>query len=146
MSLSTSKCSEGKKMDKKAPAIIGEAYTLASEDASDNFGYKLYIPVHSQEQRDLLLDSVYFRSQIEKLDRITDGSNILYVAEFKNFEESNADMIMSSNPLEEMANKPPKIQKRIPFEIEDNECIVSYKYKGDVRYFKIEHIQERPSE
>ncbi|MBO3096707.1 hypothetical protein J4051_00375 [Gelidibacter sp. DF109] len=148
MSLSASKCSDAKKMDKKAPSIIGEVYVEASnsEDLSGDSGYTLYIPMHTQEKQDIQLDSVYFRNQIVKLDRKTEGENILYVGDFKNFKKSNDDIIMSSNPLDEMANKPPRIQNRIPFEIEDSEGIVSYKYKGDIRYFKIENIQDRSTD
>lgn len=148
MSLSASKCSDAKKMDKKAPSIIGEVYveSWTSEDESGDSGYNLYIPMNTQETQDILLDSVYFRNQIVKLDRKTEDANILYVGAFKNFKKSNDDMVMSSNPLDEMANKPPRIQKRIPFEIEDSEGIVSYKYKGDIRYFKIENIKERSSD
>ncbi|MCK0114462.1 hypothetical protein [Gelidibacter sp. F63206] len=145
MSISASKCSEAKKMDKNAPSIIGEAYveSWTSEDGSGDSGYNLYIPMHSQENQDMLLDSVYFRNQIVKLDRKSEDSNILYVGVFKNFKKSNDDMIISSNPLDEMANKPPRVPQKIPFKIENTECIVSYKFKGDTRYFKIENIKEK---
>lgn len=148
LSISASKCSDAKKMDKKAPSIIGEAYveSWTSEDASADSGYILYIPMHSEENKDILLDSVYFRNQIVKLDRKSEGSNTLYMGTFKNLSKSNGDIIMSSNPLEEMANKPPRIPTQIPFKIQDTECIVSYKYKGDIRYFKLENIQEKSSE
>ncbi|TXE08483.1 hypothetical protein ES711_08230 [Gelidibacter salicanalis] len=145
MSLTASKCSDAKKMDKKAPAILGDVYveSYTSEDNSGHTGYKLYIPMHSQETKDILLDSVYFRNQTVKLDRTTEGSNTLYTGEFRTHQKSNNDIIMSSNPMDEMANTPPNISKRIPFELEASEGIVSYKYKGDIRYFKIENIQDR---
>lgn len=145
MSISASKCSEAKKMDKKAPSIIGEVYVEASnsEDVSGDSGYNLYIPMQSEENKDILLDSVYFRNQIVKLARISEDASILYVGKFDNFKKSNDDIIMSSNPLDEMANKPPSVPQRIPFKIEDDECIVSYKFKGGTRYFKIENIRER---
>lgn len=148
MSLSASKCSDAKKMDKKTPSIIGEVYveSWASDEALGDSGFHLFIPINSEEKRDILLDSVYFRNQIVKLDRKSEDSNTLYIGAFKNLNKSNDDIIISSNPLDEMANKPPRIPKQIPFEIKDSECIVSYKYKGDIRYFKIENIQERSSE
>ena len=148
MSISASKCSEAKKMDKKPPSIIGDVYveSQSSEDGLGDAGFKLYIPMQSEENKDILLDSVYFRNQIVKLSRISEDANILYVGRFDNFKKSNDDIIMSSNPLDEMANKPPRVPRTIPFEIEDTECIVSYKFKGDTRYFKIENIKERSSQ
>ncbi|RXJ52493.1 hypothetical protein [Gelidibacter gilvus] len=145
MAISVSSCSVAKKMDKKAPAIIGEVYVepWTSEEDSGGSGYNLYIPMHSQENKDILLDSVYFRNQIVKLARISEDANILYVGRFGNLGKSNDDIIMSSNPLDEMANKPPRVPQSIPCQIEDTECIVSYKFKGDIRYFKIENIKER---
>lgn len=145
MSASTSKCSDAKKLDKKAPEIIGQAYLASAnaEDVSGGFGYILYIPMRSEENMDILLDSVYFRNQIVKLDRISEDSNIVYMGQFDNFRKSNDDVIMSSNPLDEMANKPPNVPQKIPFRIDDDECLVSYKFKGGTRYFKIENIKER---
>ncbi|MBA6151894.1 hypothetical protein [Gelidibacter maritimus] len=148
MSLSASKCSDAKKMDKNPPSIIGDVYveSQASEDASGDSGYNLYIPVHTQEKQDILLDSVYFRDQIVKLDRKTQGSKILYVGEFDDLKAANKDIIISSNPMEEMANTPPRVPQKLPFKLEDTECIVSYKFKGDTRYFKIENIKRRISD
>ncbi|HUH27810.1 hypothetical protein [Gelidibacter sp.] len=147
MAISVSSCSVAKKMDKKAPAIIGDVYVepWTTEEDSGGSGYNLYIPMQSEENKDILLDSVYYRNQIVKLSRISEDENVIYVGRFDNVKNSNDDIIISSNPLDEMANKPPRVPRTIPFEIEDTECIVSYKFKGDTRYFKIENIKDKSS-
>lgn len=144
MLFSATQCSEDHKLQKNAPLSIGEVYveSLTSADAAEDSGYTLYIPI-TENNSNITLDSVYFRKQIIKLARESDGSNTVYVGKFKNQIKSYDDVIMSSDPLEEMKNKPPSIPKKLPFDIEDTECIVSYEEKGETRYFKIDNIKKK---
>ncbi|MBJ7879702.1 hypothetical protein [Gelidibacter salicanalis] len=143
--LSASKCSETQKLQKKAPLPIEDVYVenWTSQEASGHSGYTLYIPINSEDKSGITLDSVYFRNQTVKLIKTSTDLNTAYVGRFEIPKKSNPDIILSSDPLEEMQNKPPRIPTNIPFKLEPTEGIVSYKVNGETRYYKIEGIIEK---
>lgn len=147
MFLGPSKCTEDQKIQKNPPMSLGEVnvenLTLSTE--SDESGFNLYIPINDNP-RAFTLDSVYFRNQIVKLIKKTANSQTFYVGAFKNRLQSGDDIIMSSDPMEEMKNVPPAVPKKLPFKLADTEAIVSYQEDGKLKYFKIEHIKEKSSD
>ena len=50
---------------------------------------------------------------------------------------------MSSNRLTEYGNKVPNLLKTSPFQLNEDEYVVSYKFKNKVRYFKIDKILKK---
>lgn len=140
-------CSDAKKIQKTPPMAIGKAYfqSWTSDVKSEGSGFNLFIPVAEQDNKKLTLDSVYFRDQIVSLTKKTTETGSIYIGEFKNPLPTNKDIIMSSDPMDEMANKTPVITKKIPYELKPTEAMVSYTANGETLYFKIENIQEKPS-
>jgi hypothetical protein len=51
---------------------------------------------------------------------------------------------MSSEPKEEYGSQAPQLPKKIPFELERSECVVSYKDNKSIKYVKIDNINEKP--
>lgn len=144
MILSTSKCSENQKLQDAPPFAIGEVYVESwTSPEVANTGFTLHIPIVGNDNSSIVLDSVYFRNQITKLVKESVGSNTVYIGKFEIPEKSNPDIIMSSDPLEEMKNKPPRIPKTIPYKLGQSEGIISYIVDGETRYFKIEDIIEK---
>lgn len=140
-------CSDAKKIQKTPPMAIGKAYyeSWTSEVKSEGSGYNLFIPVSEKDDSMLTLDSVYFRNQIVKLTKKTTDAGSVYIGEFKNPQPTNVDIIMSSDPMDEMANKTPVVTQKIPYELKPTEAMVSYTVNGESLNFKIENIQEKPS-
>jgi hypothetical protein len=62
------------------------------------------------------------------------------------FNTGNKDLIMSSDPVEEYANKLPQIPVKVPFEIKSNEALVVFKENNKKKYYKITGIKERSKE
>ncbi len=62
-----------------------------------------------------------------------------YVGYFKN--ETRPDMIMDSDPVQESQNVPPEV---IPFQLEENEAVLSYLYEGEVKYLRITNMERKP--
>jgi len=54
--------------------------------------------------------------------------------------EINRDIIMDSEISKEAANIPPK---KIPFQLEKNETVISYSKKGKIYYYRISNIEEK---
>ncbi len=61
----------------------------------------------------------------------------LFIGYFKNEQK---DIIMDSNSTNEAKNIPPQ---KIPFQLAENEAVLSYIYKGIAYYFKVYNIAEK---
>ena len=54
------------------------------------------------------------------------------------------DMILDENPIRELENPVPIIRS-FPFELDENEAVISYKFKGKIKYFKIASVKKEKS-
>lgn len=140
---SFSQCSTAQKLQKKAPIEFGETYAQewVAGIKGGGSGINVFVPVNDTS---IPLDSMFFRGQKVKLEFIK-GKQALYVGRFLTVVNQNQDIILSSDMKEEAKNKLPKLKADIPFDIDDNECIVTY-LKGDkTLYFIISNIKmEQP--
>ncbi|WP_179021492.1 hypothetical protein [Winogradskyella forsetii] len=111
-------CTSVPKLEKETPFIIETAYyqKWSAGTKEGGSGINLYI-----ETKDTLknLDSIYFRGQVVKLQPKPNNS-LLYIGRFK----SNVKTHSWS------------------FQIQDDECVVSYLEHDKVHYFKISNILE----
>ena len=138
--LGASKCSSSQELVEKPPFKTGD---VASEDwvsKEGETGTNLFIPI--TEGKDIILDSVYFRGNIVKLERIKRDSYLVFIGKFPNAER---DIVMHSDPRKEAGNKPPLPKKKLPFELKENEAVVSFTEGEQVKYYKIENIKESPT-
>ncbi|MBR9913507.1 MAG: hypothetical protein GYB32_01565 [Algicola sp.] len=141
--VSFSRCSTAQKLQKEAPLDIGDVYfqrwTGGVKGAGS--GLNIFIPT---EQSAVILDSVYFREKVAKLELTETDDSHLYIGRFKTaFNEPDTDLVLSSDQKEEYSNQLPKKKQELPFEISDTECIVSYRKGEKQYYFKISNIQEK---
>ncbi|WOD45077.1 hypothetical protein [Hwangdonia lutea] len=143
MMSSFSQCSGVPKLEKNSAIDFGDVYCQkwTSGIKKDGSGIKLFIPV-TKSNKNLQLDSVYFRGKVTKLLLSQDGLH--YVGIFKKTEKQSYNVIMSSDPLEEYGNETPPIPKKIPFDLKASECVVSYKENKTTKYIKIDNINEKP--
>lgn len=142
-----SDCSSAQKLQTKTSMEIGEVYFQkwnagVKEGGS---GIDLYIPVLAELPANIHLDSVYFRGSATKLQKLKDGNNV-FVGRFKSDFIQKPDVVMSSDSKEEYGNKAPNINKKIPFDLKDSECVLSYKEGKETKYFKIENVTEIPKQ
>lgn len=89
----------------------------------------------------ITLDSVYFRGlkSVLKIDKST--TMPIFVSSFV-LPKKSKDFILDADPKKEYGNEPPRISTKFPFQLKKNEAVVSYFYKGKVRYFKIIELIE----
>lgn len=85
------------------------------------------------------LDSVYFRntSAILKLNEKTSTYYVSIV-----LPNTTKNLQLDIDPRKEFGNEVPDISTKIPFELNENEAIVSYFYKGKTNYYKILNLIE----
>lgn len=128
------------KLETNLPFEIGAVYyqnwdTSAHDGRS---GMNIVISMLSNPKK-VLLDSVYFRGEQAKLKH---KNNLVYIGEFKTHSTVKNEIIMSIEPYAEYGNKAPKITKMSRFQLEADECVISYKKANKVRYFKIDNIRK----
>lgn len=116
--------------------VLVENWTI--ENSSDT-GVNVFFPVENKV--DTAIDSVHFRGQVVKPERIKRGTYLVYIARFRN-KKSPGDIIMHADPSKEAANAPPIIIKQSPFELDTDEVVISYVQEGETKYYKISGIKE----
>lgn len=84
-------------------------------------------------------DSIYFSKRAEKLSISKVKDKKLISAIFSSIVKP--DIILDENSSKELQNQFPEI-KKLPFELKQNEAIISYKIKDKTKYFKIKSIKK----
>lgn len=137
-------CSSAQKMQKNIPFSIQNVYyqkwAAGIEEAGS--GMNLYIQLENELTQGIKMDSVYFRGKSTKIIKNTNNP-LVYEGSFINKSNNRKDIIMSGDPIEEFGNEIPFQTKSFPFELEDNECIISYWQDHLKKYFKIYDVKER---
>lgn len=141
--LSFSQCSSSKKILESAPVTLGEVYfqSWVAGVQGGGSGINLFIPIGESSQSSMVLDSVYFRGKVAKLETKTD--NTLYIGRFLTAANQQSDLKMTNEDNGEYGNVLPSSTGNFPFQLKDNECVVSYQENNNTKYFKIENISEK---
>ncbi len=84
-------------------------------------------------------DSIYFSKRAEKLTMSKVKEKKMISAIFSSTEKP--DIILHEKSTKEIHNTFPEI-KKMPFELKQNEAIISYKIKDKIKYFKIKSIKK----
>jgi hypothetical protein len=84
-------------------------------------------------------DSIYFSKSAEKLSTSKVKEKKIISANFSS--TVKPDLILEENSTKELYNQFPAI-KKMPFELKQNEAIISYKRKDKTKYFKIKSIKK----
>lgn len=90
------------------------------------------------------LDSIYFRNMKTALEKEKITSEEKYIGHFT-YPNTKNEIILHGDPKKEFGNPVPDVSKKNPFELENNEAMVSYIYKGIKNYYKISNLIETTS-
>lgn len=136
--ISFSQCASTKKLQDEVSFEISQvSYQnwVAGVDGG-GAGVNLFIPMISNSNN-IVFDSVYFQGKQVKLEQ---KNKSFFVGRFKEATNQKKDIVMSSNRLEEVNNPIPEIPKKIPFQLKEDECVVSFKDGKKAKYYKISGI------
>lgn len=141
--VSFSQCASTLKLQDNLPIEIDEVYyqTWVAGVKGGGSGINVFIPIESNSN-DIVLDSIYFRGKSTKIEYINDA---LAVGRFKTKANQKQDIVISNEPYAEYGNEVPELPQKTPFNINDDECIVSYLVEDEIKYFKIEGIVRKAS-
>ncbi len=136
-------CGSSQVLDEEAPvtfdAVHAEPWTAGPDKKYK--GVNLLFPVKAGVY--IVLDSVYYKDQKAPLERIQKDNYLVYKATLE-VSDAPYDLVMHADPKEEFGNRPPPL-KKVPFELEDDEAVISYTRNGKVRYFKVSGIRPSPA-
>ncbi|WP_299258992.1 hypothetical protein [uncultured Aquimarina sp.] len=134
-------CATSQKIDKIVPIQLKDPYfqNWVSGVKGGGAGFILYIPVDPDS--DIQLENAYFKGKNVKLKR--KSNEAVYVGRYTDPRTVREDIVMSEDPKKEYGNKAQEIEEKIPFELKEGECIISYAKDGKEGYFKLNNLPEK---
>ena len=142
--LGFSNCANGKKLQEKAPQVFEPAfyYIWQGSNSNEGSGLNFFLPVRTSAKVVVVPDSVYFRGRRAKLELHRENS-LLYVGRFTLPSKTEEDFVMSSDPREEYGNPIPRIKEKNPFDLKQDEAVISYTEDGERKYTKLSGVEKQ---
>lgn len=140
-----SSCSSSQKLQKEIPFAVTSAtcQEWVAGVQGGGSGINVTFVADNLAENNIQLDSIFFRGQKAAVMMLEEKGKKNCSARFVTPKLEKPDIIMHKDPKKEFGNKPPKLQEKIPFELADNEAVISYTQAGKVKYFKIENIKQK---
>jgi hypothetical protein len=132
-------CGVSKAQNNHPFKVLEATYANSVVEQTELVVTTLKITTNNEE---IQLDSVYFRNHKAPLKRLDSDGNSVFIGSFTTSKTPH-DYILDSDPKQEFGNKPPVTVSKLPFELRDNEAVVSYFYKGNINYYKILEVKEK---
>ncbi|RNC88210.1 MAG: hypothetical protein ED556_03230 [Winogradskyella sp.] len=123
------------KLEKNAPTSFKEIYikNWVSGVKGGGSGINIFIEIDSKE---LVLDSVFFRKKSVKLETKPSDPQ-LFIGRFMSEVNSEETSLSITNSKDDK-------NLSFPFNLKDDECVVSYTQNGQIKYYKLTNIVEKP--
>lgn len=115
------------KLEKNSPTELENVYYQKWNAGTQEGGSGVNVFIKIKDAS-VTLDSLYFRGQVTEL-KVKPNNHLLYVGRFKSNISASNDKSQESSDF--------------PFELKDNEGVISYFKDNKVRYFKISNIEQR---
>ena len=139
--MSFSQC-DGSKFDKKAPILFLDIYVQDWVGGRPGSSGTIITLITEGTSKKIVFDSIYFHKKAIKLESQLYEGKLTLTGNFIKKSPQDRDIIMSSDQKKEFGNKPPVFEKKIPFELTENEAIISYFIKGKKHYYKLTKLKK----
>ncbi|MFT6843656.1 MAG: hypothetical protein ACJASR_002440 [Psychroserpens sp.] len=96
-------------------------------------GTNVIVTIKDLDANNVVIDSMYFRGRKVKVE--VKSSN--YIGRFNSYLNQRQDKVLHSDSQKEFGNQVPIIEKEFPFDLENDEAIISYKEKRKLKFYKI---------
>ena len=141
MLMSFSQCDKDS-FDKKPPVDLTKSYYQDWVGGRPGSTGTLVTLIAKKPASEMVFDSIYFNNKVVKVTSQNNEGQLILTANFINVNPKDRDLILSGDPKEEFGNKPPAKLPEIPFELDQNEAIVSYFVNEKKRYFRVKNISK----
>ncbi len=137
--LSTAGC-KSTMAQKKAPFSISEkSYHEWIGGKEGTRGKTITLRGYTQTLN-LSISKIFFQNHEYDVVPSFNGNDFVLSATMSEFYQT--DKVMSGDPRAEYGNKPPELQKKIPFDLEDDEAVLLYSVNGQESYHKVSGIKK----
>ena len=137
--LSTAGC-KSTMAQKKAPFSISEkSYHEWIGGKEGTRGKTITLRGYTQTLN-LSISKIFFQNHEYDVVPSFNGNDFVLSATMSEFYQK--DKVMSGDPRDEYGNKPPELQKKIPFDLEDDEAVLLYSVNGQESYHKVSGIKK----
>lgn len=107
-------------------------------------GINVFIEYQSSIQVEF--DSIYFKNKATKIQLILKNNNTAIAGYFSTSSKKNQpDLVLHKDSKKELKNNIPSI-KQFPFQLKENEAVISYKQGGKTKYFKVIDLKKIKSD
>lgn len=129
------------KFDKNPPfKISGATYNNWTGGQPGVSGIRVIINFETKE--DVQFDKIYFAKKEGTTELYERKGKVFLVGRIDTSNPKQRDLTLHIDSKKEVKNELPKEETKIPFELKENEAIISYVYKGKTHYYKVENIQQ----
>ncbi|WP_435260996.1 hypothetical protein [Tenacibaculum sp. nBUS_03] len=130
------------KFEKTPPFTIkGASYVNITGGMPGNNSTDVKIAFSSPKK--VIFEKVYFMNKIIDVTIETKGSSKYIIGRHYYSSGNNKYNIqLHDDSKKEYGNTPPKVKNKFPFELKENEAVLSYKEAGKIKYFKLENIKK----
>ena len=122
-----------------APLDFSEPYYNSWVAGIEGGGAGINVFLPTTKPSKIIIDSLHFRgekSAVETRDQ-------LIIGRFKYSTNRKKDIILSSNPQDEYRNTLPIQFDASPFNLTQNECVISYRVNNKRLYYKISNLKKQ---
>ncbi len=136
-----SQCSSAQ-LDAKAPSTITDSFYqewIGGRPGSK--GTLLTIKMNNPKKK-VVFDSIYFNHKAVKLTSTLDKNELTLIGNFVHSTKNNL-LTVDADPKKEFGNKRPLASQKIPFELQQNEAVITYFINSKKRYFKLTQLKKR---
>ena len=98
------------------------------------------VKINYTSDTDIKFENVYFQNRITKLQTKKAISGKLVIGYFSTSTRQN-EIVLDANPVKELNNPIPETQK-FPFDLKENEAVISYRIKGKIKFHKIKSLNK----
>ncbi|PQB05512.1 hypothetical protein BST85_11865 [Aureitalea marina] len=137
-------CAGGKNNDQAVPFEENPPFTVVSAyyqpwvAGTKNGGKGMHLGVILEEMtEDVRIGEMFFREQVVRA-RIDQNNPDLFTGSYK---EEARDVIMDGESRQEAQNTPPF---SFPFELEEDEMVLSYSFRGESYFVLLADLEKRP--
>lgn len=147
LSLGLSGCSSQKKLTEDPPFTVKDAMcqSWVGGREESGTGMEVSLSLDGLPETGLTLNQLFFRGRVGDISLSTAQGSTKVTCSFT---DQKKDISMHSDPMKEVGNQPPRIktdaEKDFPFELGQDEAVISYLVGDHIHYYKISGIVEKP--
>lgn len=116
-------------------------FKIISATSSNSIDGMKTITINYSSEKNIVFENIFYHKQRTKVSLKNTENKKVILGQFKNNDLGKLQNLqMEGDAKKEFGNKPTSKKEKTPFTLKNNEAIISYKEKGEVKYYKIENV------